>query len=229
MMGDKSAPQSVDALLEAGFAVASMNYRLSSEAIWPAQLDDVTAAYGFLHRQAGEFGIDPGRIALFGASAGGFLVSTAGVSLTAAGTPPAAVVDWFGPVQFSTMDADMEASGVTRSTGRNDAAEAPESALIGATVAENRELADGIGPLAEIARLPQGLTLPPFLILHGGEDSFVAPAQSERLRDAIAASPANGGVEYLFLPDGGHGSGSFATDAAIDPVLAFLRAHLGGR
>jgi acetyl esterase/lipase len=229
MMGDKSDPQSLDALLGAGFAVASMNYRLSGEAIWPAQLEDVTAAYSLLRGQATELGIDPDRIALFGASAGGFLVSTAGITLTAAGEAPVAVVDWFGPVQFSTMDADMEASGQPRSTGRNDAADSPESALIGVPVGENRDLADSIGPLAEIARLPAGVTLPPFLILHGGVDTYVAPAQSERLRDAIAASPANGGVEYVLLPDGGHGSGAFQTAAATDRVLAFLRERFDPR
>lgn len=229
MMGDKSDPQSLEALLGEGFAVASISYRLSSEAIWPAQLDDVSAAYRFLRENATDLGIDPGRIALFGASAGGFLVSTAAAALTAAGQPPAAVVDWFGPVQFSTMDADMEASGQPRSTGRNDAADSPESALIGVPVAENRDLADSIGPLAEIARLPAGVTLPPFLIMHGGVDTYVAPAQSERLRDAIAASAANGGVEYVLLPDGGHGSGAFATQAATDRVLAFLRAQFDPR
>lgn len=224
-MGDKSGPQSIDALLGAGFAVASMNYRLSAEAIWPAQLDDVTTAYRYLQDNAAAFGIDPDRIALFGASAGGFLVSTAGIALTADGMPPAAVVDWYGPVQFSTMDVDMEATGVARSTGRNDAADSPESVLIGATVAENKDLSDSIGPLAEIARLPAGVTLPPFLIMHGGVDTFVAPAQSERLRDAITASPASGGVDYVFLPEGGHGSGSFQDAAATDTVITFLKAQ----
>lgn len=226
MMGDKSAPQSLETLLGAGYAVASINYRLSGEAIWPAQLNDVVAAYSYVQEEAERLKVDPDEIALFGASAGGFLVTTAGLALTAEGRPPVAVVDWFGPVQFSTMDADIEdtlaGTGLERATGRNDAADSPESALIGATVAENKGIADAMSPLAMLAGLPQGATLPPFLIMHGGKDTFVSFRQSERLREALEAHPARSEVEFELLPEAGHGTGDFQTLAASQRVVDFL-------
>lgn len=227
MMGDKSGPQSLDALLGAGYAVASINYRLSDTDKWPAQLDDVKAAVAYVQDNAADLGVDPEKVALFGASAGGFLVSTTGVALAA---DPAraveAVVDWFGPVQFTTMDADIEATGVKRATGRNDAADSPESALIGMAVADNPEAANAISPLAYIAASPDGATLPPFLIMHGGVDAFVGVGQSERLRDALLAAPGNSGVTFEFLPEGGHGSGSFQQVGATESVVTFLNKNL---
>lgn len=227
MLGDKTDPQSLDALLAAGYGVASINYRLTATDIWPAQLEDVTAAVTFLQDNADALGIDGDRMALFGASAGGFLVSTTGISLAA--TPDRAVeavVDWFGPVQFTTMDADIEATGVTRATTRNDAADSPESALVGVAVGENPEAANAVSPLAYLQSLPAGTSVPPFLIMHGAVDTYVGAGQSERLRDALQAAPGNGGVEYELLPEGGHGSGSFQQAPATERVIAFLNQHL---
>jgi acetyl esterase/lipase len=227
MMGDKSGPQSLEALNAAGYAVAAINYRLSGTDQWPAQLEDVEAAVAYLRANAGDLGIDPAKVALFGASAGGHLVSTTGISLAAdPATAVQAVVDWFGPVDFTTMDADIEETGVTRSTGRNDAADSPESALIGMSVAENPEEARKVSPLWYLAQLPEGTALPPFLIMHGGVDTFVGPKQSERLRDALLAFPGNTGVTYEFLPEGGHGSGSFQEAPAAQTVVDFLDSVL---
>jgi acetyl esterase/lipase len=227
MVGDKSDPQSLDALLAAGYGVASINYRLSDTDLWPAQLQDVTAAVTYLQDNAAELGIDGDRMALFGASAGGFLVAATGVTLAAQPDRAVeAVVDWFGPVQFSTMDADIEATGVTRSTGRNDAADSAESKVLGMTVGENPAAADAVSPIATIAALPSGTALPPFLIMHGAKDAYVGAGQSERLRDAILAAPGNAGAEYELLPEGGHGSGSFQEAPATERVIAFLDQHL---
>ena len=223
MMGDKSGPQSLAALNEAGYAVAAINYRLSGTDQWPAQLEDVEAAVAYLRAIAGDLGIDPSKVALFGASAGGHLVSTTGIALAAdPATAVQAVVDWFGPVDFTMMDADIEETGVTRSTGRNDAADSPESALIGMVVAENPEEAQKVSPLWYLAQLPKGTALPAFLVMHGGVDTFVGPKQSERLRDALLAWPENGGVTFEFLPEGGHGSGSFQEAPATQTVVVFL-------
>jgi acetyl esterase/lipase len=223
MMGDKSGPQSLEALNAAGYAVAAINYRLSGTDQWPAQLEDVMAAVAYLRANAADLGIDPAKVALFGASAGGHLVSTTGITLAAdPATAVQAVVDWFGPVDFTTMDADIEASGVSRSTGRNDAADSPESSLIGMSVADNPEEAQKVSPLWALAQLPEGTVVPPFLIMHGGVDSFVGPKQSERLRDALLAWPANSGVTFELLPEGGHGSGSFQEAPATATVIAFL-------
>jgi acetyl esterase/lipase len=227
MMGDKSGPQSLAALNEAGYAVAAINYRLSGTDQWPAQLEDVEAAVAYLRANAGDLGIDPAKVALFGASAGGHLVSTTGIALAAdPATAVQAVVDWFGPVDFTMMDADIEVTGLTRSTGRNDAADSPESALIGMSVADNPKEAQKVSPLWYLAQLPEGTALPAFLVMHGGVDTFVGPKQSERLRDALLAWPSNGGVTYEFLPEGGHGSGAFQEAPATQKVVDFLDSVL---
>jgi acetyl esterase/lipase len=223
MMGDKSGPQSLAELNAAGYAVAAINYRLSGTDQWPAQLEDVQAAVAYLRANAADLGIDSAKVALFGASAGGHLVSTTGITLAAdPATAVQAVVDWFGPVDFTTMDADIKETGVTRSTGRNDAADSPESALIGMSVAENPEEAQKVSPLYVLLQLPEGTVLPPFLIMHGGADTFVGPKQSERLRDALLAWQGNTSVTFEILPEGGHGSGSFQEAPATATVVAFL-------
>ncbi|MCC5974093.1 MAG: alpha/beta hydrolase [Rubellimicrobium sp.] len=226
-MGDKEDPQSLEALRAAGFAVASVNYRLTGTDIWPAQLEDVTAAVAHLRANADDLGIDPARVALFGSSAGGFLVATTGLALAAdPATGVQAVVDWFGPVDFTTMDADMEASAVARSTGRNDAADSPESVLIGMTVADNPAAAQAVSPLHYLSLLGADAELPPFLIMHGDADGFVAPGQSLRLRDALLAHPAAPAVTFELLPGAGHGSGAFQDAGATATVVQFLTAAL---
>lgn len=229
--GDKSDPEAVEELLEAGFAVIAMNYRLSGEAEWPAQLEDVIAAVRFVQDQGAAMSVDGSRIALFGASAGGFLAATAGAALAGRDGPGVlAVVNWFGPVAFASMDADMEAhasaQGLERATGRNDAAGSAESALIGVTVGDAPEVARAVSPLAFIERLPPGARLPPYLIMHGDQDRFIAPRQSERLRDAIEASPASGGVDYDLVRGGGHGDGAFDELATRERVVSFLTGLL---
>ncbi len=223
--GDKARPAHLDAFLDAGFAVAAINYRLSGEAIWPAQLTDVTAAIRFLHDNGRSFGLDPERMGIFGQSAGAHLAVTASIDLAADGEGAIrAVVDWFGPIDFASMDADMAASGM--GTSNTDDAGSFESRLIGAAVGENADVARRASPLHAIEQLPDNARLPPFLIMHGARDPLIAARQSERLREAIAASPASGGVRLEILPNGTHGGGEFRDPAAIGEVIAFFEATL---
>ena len=223
--GDKARPANLQDLLEAGFAVAAINYRLSGEAIWPAQLIDVTDAIRFLHANASRYGVDPKRMAIFGQSAGAHLAVTATSKLTGDGEPYIrAAVDWFGPIDFSTMDADMAATGLGATD--TDGAASFESRLIGAAVGDNPGLARQASPLHFIDQLSPEARLPPILIMHGAMDRAIAARQSERLRDAIAASPASGGVRLDVLPGGTHGGGDFREPEAIAAVVAFLRREL---
>ncbi|MEM7612945.1 MAG: alpha/beta hydrolase [Pseudomonadota bacterium] len=223
--GDKARPRFLEDFLEAGFAVAAINYRLSDEATWPAQLTDVTRAVRFLHDKAADFGIDPERIAIFGQSAGGHLTATSTLSLAAndANIVRAAVV-WFGPVDFSMMDADMAESG--QGTSDTNGPSSPESQLIGAPVGEHPALARAASPLHFIAALPDEALLPPVLIMHGARDPLIAARQSQRLHDAIAASPASSEVELQILPEGTHGGGAFREPAAIGAVIEFVSDNL---
>lgn len=119
MVGDKANPALGDALLDAGYAVASVNYRLAAEAKYPAQIQDVKAAVRFLRANAAKYNLDPRRFAAFGQSAGGNLAATLGTSCGVAALEGAelghadqsscvqAVVDWFGPTDFLQMDKQL--------------------------------------------------------------------------------------------------------------------------
>jgi acetyl esterase/lipase len=236
-MGDKSdgAAERL-ALLTAGFAVASVNYRLTDEAIWPAQLDDLKAAFAFLRASAAAFGFDGARIASFGPSAGGHLSASIGIALAA---DPATALDasvvWFPPVDFPAMDSDIEASGIERATGRNDGPKSPESRLIGATVAENPALARAAGPIARIGELPPGARLPDMLIMHGALDPYIAAAQGRRLHAAVGAHGTASRLDLDILPYGTHGGGEFEEPQTLARVARFLAdsfaraARLGSR
>jgi hypothetical protein len=122
--GDKSDGQVAPMLLglARGYAVAAIDYRLSGEAKFPAQIQDVKSAIRWLRANAGRYKLDPARIAVWGDSAGGSLAALAGTSAgVAALSDPAhgnagqsdavqAVVDWFGPISMLKIDSDFRAS-----------------------------------------------------------------------------------------------------------------------
>jgi acetyl esterase/lipase len=224
-MGSKTMSAASEQVLVAGVAIVRINYRLTDTDIWPAQLDDCLAAVGFLRKNGGDYGIDPSRMALWGQSAGGFLAVSAALSLVAAGQPPQAVIDFFGPMEFGSMDSDMTALGKTAAMGAADVATSPESALLGYPVGENREKANAAGPIGRLATL-SGLRLPPLMIRHGADDPLIAPSQSERLADAWAAEDSSVEVDFALVPGAGHGGGDFDADAVLLPTAAFLTKHL---
>lgn len=223
-LGDKTdMPAERQALVDAGFAVASVSYRFTSEAIWPAQLDDLKAAFAFLRANATRYGYSARRMASFGPSAGGHLSASIGIALAA---DPATALDasvvWFPPVDFPTMDSDIEATGVPRATGRNDGPESPESRLIGACVAENPALARTAGPIAQLDNLPPGARLPDMLIMHGAKDPYIAAAQSRRLHAAVASRGTQSQLNLDILPDGTHGGAEFEEPQTMTKVTRFL-------
>ncbi len=167
----------------AGFAVASVEYRLSSEARFPAQLEDVQAAIRWLRARHAELDVDPSRVAGWGESAGGYLAAFAGVAGRAGPAGPAmefadqsaeltAVVDWYGPTDFAAMDRQAPADSMMC----HDDPDSPESRLIGAPVQERPDLVARADP----CRWATSET-PPFLIMHGTRDRWVPFGQSELL------------------------------------------------
>lgn len=223
-MGNKTAINSVQRLLDEGFAVVGMNYRLSSEAQRPAQLDDLKAVVQFIKTNAKQYNLDNTRIASRWYSAGGYLSSMMGIALA---NDPAtriqASVDRFGPVDFYTMDEDIQASGIERKTGNNGDADSPESALLWVTIKENKAVSDQASVLTYLSWAD---SIPPFLIMHGAQDPMIGAKQSERLVDAITAKFGSWAVEYHLLPNGTHGGGDFETQASEDIVINFLKKHL---
>lgn len=223
-MGDKSAINSVQRLLDEWFAVIGMNYRLSSEAQWPAQLEDLKSVVQFTKNNAKQYNLDNTRIASRWYSAGWYLSSMMGIALA---NDPAtriqASVDRFGPVDFYTMDEDIQASGIERKTGNNGDADSPESALLWVTIKDNKTIADKASVLTYLSWTE---SIPPFLIMHWAIDPMIWAKQSERLKDAIISRFGSWAIEYHLLPNGDHGGGDFETQATEDIVINFLKKHL---
>ena len=124
--GDKADSQLNPMLegLKRGYAVVAINYRLSWEAKWPAQINDVKAAIKFIRANAEKLNINPNKIAVWGGSGGGFLAALAGTSgdvkalednnlgYPEISSKVEAVVDWFGPINFISQDEQRKVLGL---------------------------------------------------------------------------------------------------------------------
>jgi len=210
-----------------GYAVASIDYRVSSEALWPAQIQDCKAAVRWLRANAGRYGLDSGRIGAWGASSGGHLASmlgtTGGVRELEGdeGNPGQssrvhAVVDFFGPTDFLQMDAHHLPNGML-----HDKASSPESLLVGGPIQENKDKVQRANPITYIAK-----DCPPFLILHGEQDLLVPLHQSVLLYDALCKAGVN--ATFFKIAGAGHGGSEFDSPVVQAMVLAFFDQYLKG-
>ncbi len=223
-LGDKREPKLARRLLDEGFAIVSINYRLSQQAIWPAQLEDLANVSKFVRENTDRYGFDGDRIAAFGASAGGHLAAMMGIAFSDDPTLQIhAVVDWFGPIHFEHMDKDIALTGVERESPPNGAARSPESDLIGAVVGETPALAYQASPLAYLQKANSAA---PFLIMHGDSDPLIGAPQSARLHEALNKKFGPDATDCQLLKDSGHGGGEFESRWAADRVIAFLKRKL---
>lgn len=223
--GDKADAPVWPEWLEAGIAVVRVNTRISDQAHWPAQADDALAAVVHLQRNGADLGLDPSRMVLMGQGAGAYLAVTTALSLVEVGLPPKAVVSLYGPMDFSTLDADLKTLGRTPARGPADDAASPESRLLGFAVGEKRAAAHAASPLARLDRMRE--PLPPVLIRHGDADTMVADLQAKRLREAWLASDPTAVIDYKLVPGAGHGGEAFETGAVRADILAFVQKALG--
>ena len=208
--------------LEHGYAVASINYRLSQHAVFPAQIEDCKAAVRWLRVHAKDNNLDPNRFAAWGSSAGGHLVALLGTSggvkefevgaNLEVSSRVQAVVDWFGPIDFTQMSK----YSLPNSPFDHDAADSPESQLLGGAVPQNKAKAAKASPLTYVSRDD-----PPFLIMHGNKDNLVPYQQSELLRDALKKSGVP--VMLKIVEGAGHGFGGREID---EQVAEFFAQHL---
>lgn len=206
-------------LTEHGYAVASINYRLTDEAQWPAQIDDCRAAVRWLRAHADEYGLDGNRIAAWGGSAGGHLVALLG-TLDAPGNETVssrvqAVCDWYGPIDLLTMPPNVLAPGKTEA----DLAKSNGAKLLGGTVRDRPELARQASALYQVSADD-----PPFLIMHGDKDGAVPLEQSQRLHEKLKAVGVTSTLQVL--EGAGHGGKEFQTAEVRNMVLEFFNRHL---
>jgi acetyl esterase/lipase len=217
---------------EKGFAAVSLNYRLTDDAPFPAGVQDVRAALRYLHANARSWGVDPQRMGVWGESAGGYLASMVGASngdtrfddpaLGNAGASGrvAAVVSWFGPSDFSTMDAQARDTGCDASAQTHDRGDSPESRWLGAALPS---VPDKVAASSVVAAVGSASTLPPYLLVHGERDCTVALGQSLELKDALEGKRTS--VTLTVVPGAGHADPRIS-DEETRSTLDFLRRTL---
>jgi len=220
--GSKEGPLPMACLLQ-GFAIASIGYRLSQHALWPAQIVDCKAAVRWLRAHADEYALDSTRLAAWGCSAGGHLSAMLGLSAhvskwergdnLACSSSVQAVVDWFGPTDFLQMDAHRLPEGMV-----HNLADSPESELVGGPIQAHPDRVAAANPITYVR--PDA---PPFLIIHGDRDPLVPHHQSVLL--AAALKSAGVPVQLYTVPGGGHGG--FTDPRVFELTEAFLRTFAG--
>lgn len=221
-------------LLQRGFAVASVNYRLSGEAHFPAPGRDVKAAVRYLRAHASVHGIDPDRFAIWGESAGANLAtlvgttdgrrtifddSTLGNATTSASVQ--AVVEWYGPIDLAQRESEYRAGGSDCRVPRLAEADGYTTGYLGADVDRVPQEAAAANP---ITYLGTAGGLPPFSIAQGSADCLVPVAQAQQLADALRA--AGDRVDLHLLPGAVHADPRFNGEL-LAPTIAWLSDTLG--
>jgi acetyl esterase/lipase len=203
-------------LLDSGFAVISINHRSSGDAMYPAQINDVKAAIRFIRANADTYNIDASFIGITGFSSGGHLASLAGTTngvktftvgektvdiegdlgnYTHVSSNVDAVVDWFGPIDFTRME--------DCTTTKND--KSPEAALIKGNPADNLDMLALINPMTFLDEKD-----PRFLVIHGEADNVVPHCQSVFFSEMIKEKGLLS--EFISVPEGQHGPVTFNED-----------------
>lgn len=211
----------ITGLLEDGYAIASVDYRLSGDAPFPAQVHDIKAALSYLRRHSDELGIDPQQMAIAGASAGGHLAALVGVSqsvpaLTDRDTNSpdrvSAIVSFFGASNLETI--------LQQSTPHGLNVRVPALQLL---------LRGQPDQKPELARLASPVTHvdaedPPLLLIHGDQDPQMPINQSHELEGAYKQVGSE--VEFDVVHGGAHGGAIFYSPDKIRRVAEFLKKAL---
>ncbi len=217
--GDKSSGMRniVPYVASGDYAGVSIGYRLTNEAQWPAQLHDCKAGLRWIRAHAAEHKLDPDRIAVWGSSAGGHLVSILGTTSdvpalegrvgkhTDQSSRVQAVVNFYGPEDFITMVS--QPSTVDRTTQ-----DYPEALLLGGRVQDVPEAAKNASPVTYISKSD-----PPVLTAHGTNDPLVPFAQAEEFHAALRKAGVSSTL--ITMKNGGHGFGSSDLDAIVHRFL----------
>lgn len=224
--GDKSNCPAAEGI-RYGYVVASLNYRFSRQAIFPAQIHDCKGAIRWLRANAKKYHIDTQHIAAWGDSAGGHLAAllgTTGGDATLEGNVGGnldqssrvqAVIDWYGPTDLVRLWTDAI------ETGRFSVQDNPLTRLLGGPVTQKRELAISASPVHYVTK-----DTAPFLIMHGDRDDLVPLSQSQQLLDVLKKTGV--AAELIAIPGAGHGGSAFFSEKCKTRLLAFLDQTLKG-
>jgi acetyl esterase/lipase len=219
--GDKRTPMPLP-LLADGFAVASIDYRLSGTDKWPAQIYDCKAAIRWLRANAATYHIDPNRFGAWGTSAGGHLVDLIG---TTGANHPELDGDQGTPGVSSAVQAVCSESGPSNLftmydeglPGKRDNMEKNGlDKLLGCSTRDNPDKARSASGITYVAAGD-----PPFLLVHGDQDPAVPFKQSQEMYDALKA--AGDDVELYTVKGGGHVPRDAAT---LKHMIDFFKAKL---
>jgi len=224
MLNDKYAdmgymPNTIKLFMDNGYAVASIDYRHSTTAPFPAQIQDCNQAIQFLYENAAQYNIDDSRIALIGFSAGGHLASLLGLSnnnhvkaFYPKGKEPkfkiSLVLDFYGPSDFSTL------KGIDDKNPKN-----PVTLLLGAMATERPDLAKKASPVTYIDKND-----PPFLIVQGEKDESVNPDQSVLLSEHLKKAGVKN--DLIIVPGAPHYGPMFDADFIRARILDFLNEYM---
>jgi len=212
-----------------GFAVVSIDYRLSDKAIFPAQLEDAKSALQWVSTHAAQYNLNANKIGVWGMSAGGMLAALVGVSSQLSvqeGKLVAlqggsvgqvqAVVDYYGPSDFLLGDAQAP-EGVDLDWA---SADSWPSRYLGGAIGDVPEQVAATNPISYVSADD-----PPFLIVHGDQDETVPLQQSEILYDALLKAGVV--AELYVVKDGQHArGGEFGSPELHRKTVDFLRQHL---
>jgi acetyl esterase/lipase len=223
-------------LLQRGFAVASVNYRLSDQGHFPAPAQDVKAAVRYLRAHASEHGIDPDRFAAWGESAGANMAALLGTTGTqhtifddpalgneATSAAVQAVVDWYGPIDLARRESQYRAGGSDCHTPQLAEADGYTTGYLGADVDRVPQEAAAANPITYL-RPADGV--PPFSIAHGSADCLVPVAQAQLLAGALRAGGDR--VDLHLLPGAVHADPRFDREL-LAPTIGWLAETLGHR
>lgn len=211
-------------LLEKGFAIASVDYRLSTQAVFPAQIHDIKAAIRFLRAKAAEFRLNTEKIAIVGSSAGGHLAALVGVTNghkmlegrigdhLDQSSRVDAIVSLYGASNLQSILAQSTEFGLT--------VRIPALKLLLGDVPEIKpELAELASPVAHLDKSD-----PPLLLIHGDADPQMPYEQSREFTTAYEALKLQ--VKFVTLPGSRHGGEEFYDDERSSLVAAFLNEAL---
>ena len=219
------SPTPLDLLGQAGFVVATVDYRLSGEARFPAQLHDVKAAIRWMRGNAPLLGVDPSKVLAWGESAGGHLAMLAGLTggkLESEGevgehldrsSAVCGVVDWYGPMNLLSLGSQHHPD----SDKRPDDAGSWESSLVGAPLQTDPDRTRLASPISYVHA-----AAPPIQIHHGTSDRQVPFDQSVEFVDALRT--AGGTAELIAVEGSDHfWTGAPNLDVIFQASLAFAR------